>query len=133
MSSESALRDGRALAETLMVDTCTVTRQSGTTTDSVTLAETATYGPVWSGPCRIQRGRGQIRDVTGGGVEYGVGVIVAQLPIAAAGIRRGDRIEVTAVGGGTDPALAGLVATVQEDLSKTHATRRTLICEEVTT
>jgi hypothetical protein len=118
-----------------MVDACTVQRATGETTiDPDTLAEVPVYATVWSGPCRIQRsGSTAAREVSGAtGYEFGVGTVLAQLPIASAGIKRGDVLEVTAVGPDTDPDLLGAKSSVQANLTKTHATKRTLICEEVT-
>jgi hypothetical protein len=41
------------------------------------------------------------------------------------------RVTVTEVAANTDPDLLGLVATVQANLTKTHPTKRTLVCEVV--
>ena len=116
-----------------MVDRIVVDVPSGTTIDPDTLAEVPTYGaPIYDGPGRIQRSSAlSPHENVAGGYEFGVGTPVAQLPISAAGIPRGARVTVTAVGPGTDPDLLGLVATVQANLAKTHATKRTLVCEEV--
>ena len=128
----AALPDLRAQAESLMVDTCVIRRQNGTAPDPVTLAEVPVFEDVWSGPCRIQRsGALSPSEQTPGGYEFGLNSVLAQLPIASTGIRRGDVLEVTAVGAVSDPALLGAVATVQADMSKTHATKRTLVCEGV--
>ena len=64
--------------------------------------------------------------------EFGVNALTAQLPLTSLGVKRGDRVEVTAIGPLTDPDLLGAVATVKVNLTKTHATKRTLVCEEVT-
>ena len=122
----------RREAESLMVDAVLVERQSGTTLDPDTLAEVPAYVPVYSGPCRIQRpGALSPRESVAGGFEFDVRAVLAQLPLAAVGILAGDRVTVTAVGPLTDPDLLGLVATVQANLTKTHPTKRTLVCEEV--
>ncbi len=130
----AALPELRQQAESLMVDSCTVTRATGATTlDPVTLAEVPVFAAVWSGACRIQRsGALSPREVSGAaGYEFGIDSVMAQLPIAATGIQRGDVLEVTAVGPVTDPDVLGMKATVQANLAKSHATKRTLICEEV--
>lgn len=132
MSAASAVANGRIAAESLMVDTGRIRRQTGTTPDAETLEEVPTYADVWSGPCRVQRsGALSPRDSSTGGYEFGIKSLIAQLPISATGMVRGDVFEVTAVGSISDPSLVGLVATVEADLSKTHATKRTLVCEEV--
>jgi hypothetical protein len=134
VSADSATIAGRIAAETLMRDTCAVTRATGATAiDPVTLAEVPVTEAVWSGACRIQRsGALSPREVSGAaGYEFGIDSVLAQLPIDATGIRRGDVLEVTAVGDVTDPDVLGIKATVQANLAKSHATKRTLICEEV--
>ena len=133
MSAAAAVAAGRAAAESLMVDACTVRRPTGTTPDPDTLEEVPTYEDIWSGQCRIQRsGALSPREVSGAaGYEFGIGTVLAQLPVASTGSRRGDVLEVTALAAESDPALLGLTATVMADMTKTHATKRTLICEEV--
>jgi hypothetical protein len=115
-----------------MVDTVLVEEQSGTTLDPVTLAEVPAFTEVYAGPGRIQRpGSLSPRDDVVGGVEFGIQAVLAQLPLSAAGIQPGMRVTVTAVGTSSDPDLLGLVATVQANLTKTHPTKRTLVCEVV--
>lgn len=117
-----------------MVDTLTVEHPTGATTlDPDTLAEVPAFATVYNGPGRIQRsGAMSPRDNVVGGFEFGVGTPIAQLPLSAAGIPKGARVTVTAIGDTTDPDLLGLVATVRANLTKTHPTKRTLVCEEVT-
>ena len=122
----------RAHAESMMVDTLTVEHQTGVTVNTDTLAETPVFVTVYSGRGHIQRsGALSPSDQVAGGFEFGIGTPLAQLPLTATGIRKGDRVTVTAVGPLTDPDLLGLVATVQANLTKTHPTKRTLVCEEV--
>lgn len=127
----AALPELRAHAESLMVDTCRIDRATGATTiDPVTLEETPVYATVYEGKARIQRSAGlTTQESTQGGFEFAVGSVVGQLPITATGIVRGDRLTVTVAT--LDPDLLGLVATVTTNLSKTHGTKRTLVCEEV--
>ena len=129
----AALPELRAQAESLMVDACTIRRATGETTiDPVSLADVPVYAVVWSGPCRVQRsGALAPSEQSPGGYEFGLNSVLWQLPIASTGIRRGDVAELDAIGPVTDPALLGLVATVQADLTKTHPTKRTLVCEGV--
>lgn len=123
----------RIEAERLMTDACRVKRKTGATPGPL-LEEIPTYADVWSGPCRVQRsGALSPREASGAaGYEFGIDSLIAQLPIAAVGIRRGDVFEVTSVGPNSDPDLLDVEATVQGNLTKTHATKRTLVCEEVT-
>ena len=134
MSLAETLAQGRAMAESLMRDTVLVERANGgVTTDPTTLEETPTYDSVLTGPGRVQRS-GQLtpQEQVAGEVEFGVNALIVQLPLSAEGIRKGDRVTVTAVGPMSDPDLLGLVATVQANLTKCHPTKRTLVCEEVT-
>ena len=124
----------RREAEALMVDTLVVDAPTGEVDlDPDTLAEVPEYGPpIYSGPGRIQRpGALSPRENVAGGFEFGVRSVLAQLPLWATGIPAGARITVSAIGAGTDPDLLGLVATVEANMTKTHATKRTLICQEV--
>lgn len=129
----AALPELRAHAESMMADTCRIRRPNGTTLDPETLEEVPNYLDVHTGPCRVQRsGALSPGESSPGGYEFGVGAVLVQLPISVTGIRRGDVFDLTALGDVSDPALAGLTATVQADLTKSHATKRTLVCEEVT-
>ena len=130
----AALPELRSQAEALMVDACKVERPNGTTLDPDTLAEVPAFALVWEGPCRVQRsGALSPREQSGAaGYEFGVDSVLAQLPLDALDIKRGHRFTVTAVGDVSDPDLLGLVATVQANMAKTHASKRTLVCEEVT-
>jgi hypothetical protein len=127
------LPDLRAHAESLMVDTLLVEVDTGEVdTDPVTLAETRVWAEVYAGPGRIQRPAALApREQVVGGYEFGVRELLAQVPLSAAGIQAGMRVTVEAVGPLTDPDLLGLVATVQANLTKTHPTKRTLVCQEV--
>jgi len=129
----AALPELRAQAESMMRDACTVKRPNGTTLDPDTLEEVPAYLDVYAGPCRVQRsGALSPREQSPGGYEFGVDSVLVQLPMmASAGIARGDVFTVTAVGDISDPDLLDVVATVQANLTKTHATKRTLICEQV--
>jgi len=129
----AALPELRAQAESLMVDACRVERPTGETTlDPDTLAEVPVYEVVYEGKCRIQRSAAlRSPEASPGGYEFGVGTVMVQAPLSALGIKRGHRLTVTEVGAETDADLLGLVATVGANLTKTHPTKRTLICEEV--
>ena len=129
----AVLPELRAQAESLMQDECTVDRATGETTlDPVTLEEVPVFAPVYSGKCRIQRADHQPSDIVSGQVEFGISTVFAQLPLSATGIKRGDVVTVTAIDPTTDPDLLGMVAAVRANMTKTHPTKRTLVCEEVT-
>ena len=128
----AALPELRAAAESLMVDSCRIERATGTTIDPDTLAEVPVYETVYEGKCRVQRpGSLAPRESVAGGFEFGIDTVEVQAPLSAAGLRKYDRVTMTDVADTTDPDLLGLVATVRANLTKTHPTKRTLICEEV--
>lgn len=127
----AALPGLRAEAESLMADTVLVQRPTGDTTiDPVTLAEVPAFEDVYSGRARIQRpGSLSPRDDVVGDFEFNVEAILTQLPLSATGISYGMRVTVTAVGATSDPDLVGLISTVRANLTKSHPTKRTLVCE----
>lgn len=137
----AALPELRAHAESLMVDSCTIARrrldESGEPVrdmDPVTLELTDVWDEVYSGRCRVQRPGAVMvgREPVVGGVEYSVETVHVQVPLAALGVKADDRVTITAVGAISDPENLGLVASVRTNQHKTHATKRTLVCEEVT-
>ena len=133
MSAASAAAQGRVAAESLMVDTVLVESPTGgMTMDPDTLVEVPAFATIYNGPGRVQRpGALSPRENVAGGFEFDVRAVLVQLPLAATGIAADDRVTVTAVAETTDPDLLGLVATVQANLTKTHPTKRTLVCQEV--
>ena len=128
----AALPEMRAHAESLMVDMVLVERPDGTTLDPDTLEEVPAFTSVVSSRGRVQRpGSLSPRESLSGGFEFGVNTVLVQLPLSVSGVLKGDRVTVTALGPTTDPDLLGMVATVRANLTKTHPTKRTLACEEV--
>lgn len=71
------------------------------------------------------------REPVVGGVEYSVETVHVQVPLTVLGVKADDRVTVTAVGAISDPDSLGLVLSVRVNQHKTHATKRTLVCEEV--
>ncbi|HWB36616.1 MAG TPA: DUF6093 family protein [Rugosimonospora sp.] len=134
MSAQSTLARGRAAAEALMVDTCTVTRETGRTTDPVTGVVTPATSTVYTGKCKLaQAGGGGAQ--AGGGSSSSVGnaapTVVSyelHLPITAAEVRPGDWVSVTST---LDPQLDGRRWVVAGHMGKTYATARRLPIQEV--
>jgi Family of unknown function (DUF6093) len=54
MSATSAVLAGRRQAEALMVDSCTIKRVTGTSTDDTTGVVTPTYTTIYTGKCKLQ-------------------------------------------------------------------------------
>lgn len=132
MSLEGALAGARAAAEAIMRDTVRIEHQTGTTVDPGTLEEVPTYATVYESKARVQRPGTQPSETVAGEIEFGVSTVLVQLPLTVAGVKRDHRVTVTALGAESDPDMLGLVATVKANLTKSHATKRTLVCEEVT-
>lgn len=127
------LAQGRAAAESLMVDTCTIRRRTGVTTNDLSGVTTPTYAPVYTGPCRVQvsgtGAMGQRTDV--GETSQVILRVELQLPVATStGVQRAD--EVTLTTSANDPDLLGRTWLVHDLAHKTHATSRRLQLEEVT-
>jgi hypothetical protein len=130
----SGLRDLRRIAETLMVDTCTITREG--TGRGPFNAETGTYAPperveVYTGKCRVQI---QSMNVAVSNAGDRVGVVQQaewQGPvIGTEGVAVDDviRIDVAV----NDAALEGRELTVASLHTKSYATSRRLMIREAT-
>lgn len=137
----AALPELRAHALSLMVDSCTIARRrldgNGEPVremDPVTLELTDVWDEVYAGRCRVQRPGAVMvgREPVVGGVEYSVETVHVQVPLTVLGVKADDRVTVTAVGAISDPDSLGMVLSVRVNQHKTHATKRTLVCEEVT-
>lgn len=130
MSVLSATLRGRAAAEALMVDACTVTRKTGETTGAGGVI-TPTVSTLYTGKCRVQ----VAAKTPGHGQDVGEAYLVVerhqvQLPMTVVGLQEGDRITITA--SALDPDLVGRVYSVHDVLRKTHLTSRRLTVLEVT-
>lgn len=122
MNPAAVLARGRAAAEALMVDTCTLRRRSGETTDPDTGEVTGTYTDVYDGPCRVQQAGTQA-----GAEEPGEAYVLmlrleVQLPMSVTGLEVGDEIEITA--SVHDPDLVGRVFLIRDLAHATHKTAR---------
>jgi hypothetical protein len=129
MSRDSVLRLGRRAAEAGMVDACVIRRRTGETVGADAVV-TPTWATLYTGKCRVQ-----IRAEAGQGEEVGEAYRVierreVQLPITAAGLAEGDRIEITA--SAHDPELVGKVYAVRDVPAKSEATARRVGVIEVT-
>ena len=115
-----------------MDDEVTFTRKTSTMhPDTFEMVDVVTV--VATSKARVQRYQGgEKRNPDGGGYEFGITTILLQLPISTTAAERGDTVTMTAIGASTDPNLLGVIATVKSDLTKTHPSKRTLVCEEVT-
>lgn len=134
MSAVSATLAGRALAERLMQDTCRVTVRSGETTWDEELGREVPTPPTvfYEGRCRFQIPPYRDADKPAAG-EYlwTIQDIALQLPMDAP-IPPVDA-DVEALTCALDPLMVGRPFRVRAPVPpKTHATRRTVACVEVT-
>jgi hypothetical protein len=121
MSVDQLLADGRALAESLMVDQCAIRRVTGEGSDDDGNV-VKTYEPLYTGKCRVQQRAGQAAQADVGEDFSLMLRLEVQLPMTVVGLEVGDEIEVTS--SVHDPDLPGRVFLVRDLAHKTHATAR---------
>lgn len=124
MTAPTALRSGRAAAERLMVDTCTVARP-GAVTDPVTGEAEAVE--VYAGRCKIQTYEGYEQNPTAGGAVLTVQRYRVDMPVS---FRPEAGDVVTIVASQTDPHLVGKTYRVTAPFSKTYATASRCFVDE---
>lgn len=131
MSRESALVRGRTAAEAGMVDTCTIRRVTGGTTNPDTGYPLPVNPTVYAGKCRVQQ-----RQATADKQDIGQDTVLllrveVQLPVAGSeGLKAGDEITITAAP--RDADLPGRVFRIHDLAHKTDATARRVQCVEKT-
>lgn len=129
MSAASALARGRAAAEALMVDACTIQEVTGESTETGGVV-TPTYATVYSGKCRVQQPDAQARQEDAGEAYLLMSRRQLQLPMSVTGVRADQVVTITA--SAQDPDLAGRVFVVRDEFAKSHATARRVGIEERT-
>lgn len=125
-----ALARGRAAAESLMVDTCTIRRRSAPVTSTVDGSVSWTLTTIYSGKCRFQQEAADARTEDAGEAYLRLLRVEVQLPMSVTGVAALD--EVTCNTSALDPDLPGRVFTVRDLAHKTHATARRIRVEERT-
>ncbi len=133
MTSPTALlAQGRAEAEALMVDTCTIRRVTGQTTNSTTGVVTPTVSTVYSGPCKLQESGGLPREANPSPAAP-VLMVYRQLhlPVATStNIRANDLATIDSCV--NDAGMVGKVLVVRAERGKSWATARRLDVEQIT-
>lgn len=131
MTRVSVLAAGRRAAEAGMVDTCTITRTTGTTTDRTTGVVTPTTTTVYSGACRVQEIFGFSREVSPSPDQSQLARYrILQLPVEdSEDVRVGDQVTITACV--NDPDIVGAVMVVRDQSGKSEATSRRIGVEEI--
>lgn len=112
-----------------MLDSCTVTRQTGVYTDPGTGNVTPTYVQVYSGPCKIQQTIAQSSSPEAGGHKFTVLGMRLDLPVAVGPVAIDDVVTLTA--SVLDSQLVGRVYRVTEIFHKSMATAQRTRIEEV--
>ena len=130
MSRENVLARGRQAAEASFVDTCTIRRRTGTTTDPDTGQTTPTYSNLYSGTCRVQQKQAQANQADVGEAYLLMLMFEVQLPMSVTGLRTEDEITITA--SAHDPDLPNRVFLIRELAHKTDATARRVGVQERT-
>lgn len=133
-TATDVLARGRAAAEELMIDACTIKHAiAGRTFDQVLGRYTGSVGPeVYDGPCQVQiasLGDAMSPTVEGGGPV--VQQLVLKLPVATSGtVAVNDLAVITACV--ADPSLVDARFRITAIHHKSYATARRLQCEEIT-
>lgn len=130
MTRASILAAGRAAAEAGMVDSCTIRRVTGRSTDPVTGVVSDVLTEVYSGKCRVQtQGNwGERRDVAQDSMV--LLTVQVQLPISVTDARAEDRITIDS--SVNDAALVGKVFLMRDEHYKSEATARRVMVTRVT-
>lgn len=131
MSAVAATLAGRQLAESLMLDTCTVTAAGTNVTDDMTGEVTNTTTTVYSGKCKVQQAAPVGQRVDAGQVSTILVGLSVHLPIVGSeNVGRGHIVTITSAV--LDTSLVGRTFEVHDLALKSFATARRLGCQEVT-
>lgn len=131
MSAQTALLAGRAAAEAMMLDACTITRAGtgGPVFDPDTGEYTEpTPTTVYSGACKVQA-RTSVSTSAVGGELLTMMQVEVHVPMSVTGVQVNDVVTITA--SVNDAALVDRGYRVTDDPAKSFATARRLRCEEV--
>lgn len=131
MSAQTALARGRAFAESIMVDACTVTSGGTITTDDLTGATVVVGGTtVYTGKCRVQQVGGAQRTDVGEMVQIVLGLQVHLPVVGSENVTRGAIVTITTAT--NDTALANRTFRIRKLSFESFATARELEVEEIT-
>lgn len=131
MSIPGARAAGQRLAEQLMVDTCRITRTTGTTAhDPVTGRVVPATSTIYEGRCQVRVPTSTPETPESAGRTATVQDAIVKVPLAVTGVEVGDTI--TVLTATHDPELPGRTYRVSGTHAKTYATARKLAVEETT-
>lgn len=131
MSATSITLRGRAAAEALMLDACTVGRLTGSTADPETGLLTPTYSNIYTGKCKAQQTTPATGPTVVGEAEVFLGQMELHLPVttATAAVAPGDLVTVSACV--LDAGLVGKTFKLRGPAHKSYATARRFPMVEV--
>jgi hypothetical protein len=130
MSRAALIGRGSAAAEAGMVDTCTIRRRTGETTDPDSGVITPSYAsPLYAGKCRVQQSVAQASQEDSGEDYLLLLRLEVQLPMSVVGLEVSDEITITA---SQDPDLVNRAFLIRDLFHKTDATSRRVQCTERT-
>ena len=128
-AAEQAIRDGRAAAESLMVDACRVERPGELVTDAETGDVTPGYSAVYEGACKVQAASSVVSSPDAGEHSWAVQQLQVHVPVSVGPVQTDDVVTVTA--SVYAPHLVGRAFRVAGLAAKSWATAQRLIVEEV--
>lgn len=128
--SEEIVHAGRAVAERLMTDTCTVGRLSGQVLNETTLVYANTYTTLYTGKCRIKENVAGDLSIDIGARAGSVRSYTVSVPMSAVVYAPDDLVTVTT--SGLDPAQPAITLRVLGVTHGSQITARRFHCQEVT-
>ena len=127
---EESILEARADAESLMIDSCRITRPGEVVTDPNTGKDTRSQTPVYEGKCRVQQTVSQSSSSEAGGHLFSVQDSGVHIPVGAGPVQSGDMVLMLVVR--MDPSLENTVFRVTDIAQKSLASAQRLRVEEVT-
>jgi hypothetical protein len=134
MTAQATAARGRAAAERIMLDTCTIRAEVAGASRTFN-SSTGDYDPaqgdvIYSGKCRVKDATFRALEVEAGDAPQIVTQLVVSIPIAVTGILERQTLTVdTSI---DDPALAGQVVRIVNVPHGSFMTARRLVCKEWT-
>lgn len=131
MSAASVLLRGRAAAESLMLDACTVSRTTGSSADPESGVITPTMSTVYTGKCKVQQSAPAAGPTVIGEAEVFIGQLQVHLPVstATAAVAPGDLVTISTCA--LDASLVGKTFKLRGPAHKSYATARRFPMVEV--
>jgi hypothetical protein len=124
VSASSTVLRGRAAAEALMLDACTVKRATGSAVDPEVGTITPTYSTIYDGKCKVQQTAPATGPTVVGEAEVFVGQLQLHLPVttATAAVAPDDLVTITTCV--LDATLVGKTFKLRGPAHKSFATAR---------